>query len=173
LVLSGAGARKVTGTAVDLNDVAVSAVARWHVRACDAGLSLEHKCDPDSGIGWAAEEDVQRALDALIENALLYSPPGSTVELATAPGAIVVRDRGPGIREDELELVFHRFHRGEAGRMGPVGSGLGLAIARELAREWAGEVTLSPRPGGGLIAKLSLAPSGGGKGDLEGSFATA
>jgi signal transduction histidine kinase len=55
--------------------------------------------------------------------------------------------------------VFERFHRGGAGRMGPPGSGLGLAIARELARRSGGDVTISPRSGGGTIAILSFSKS--------------
>ncbi len=62
--------------------------------------------------------------------------------LASAPGRIEVRDRGPGLAAEDGESIFERFHRGSAGRAGPPGSGLGLAIARELAREWGGEVTL-------------------------------
>lgn len=76
--------------------------------------------------------------------------------LASAPGRIEVRDRGPGLSEQEGESVFERFHRGSAGLGGPPGSGLGLAIARELAREWGGEVTLRNRDGGGAIATLAL-----------------
>jgi signal transduction histidine kinase len=85
-----------------------------------------------------------------------YAPADTTVTIATAPGVIEVRDRGPGIAPEERELVFERFHRGRTGRTGPSGSGLGLAIARELAREWNGEVTLEERGGGGTIARLSL-----------------
>ena len=62
----------------------------------------------------------------------------------------------PAFSEEERDLVFQRFRRGEAGRAGPSGSGLGLAIARDLAREWGGEVTISPRAGGGAVATLSL-----------------
>ena len=67
-----------------------------------------------------------------------------------------MRDRGPGIAPDEQEAIFERFHRGSAGAAGPPGSGLGLAIARELAREWGGEVTLTNAEGGGALATLKL-----------------
>ena len=99
---------------------------------------------------------MERALDALLENALKYSPAGTTVTIASLPGRIEVRDRGPGVAQDEHELVFERFHRGRAGRSGPPGSGLGLAIARELARAWRGEVVIEDRDGGGAVAIVSL-----------------
>ena len=67
-----------------------------------------------------------------------------------------MRDRGPGLADADGESIFERFHRGSAGRGGPSGSGLGLAIARELAREWGGEVTLRNRDGGGAVATITL-----------------
>ena len=75
----------------------------------------------------------------------------------SAAGRIEVRDRGPGVTEEERELVFERFHRGHAGRSGPAGDGLGLPIARELTRAWGGEVTICGRVGGGAVATLSIA----------------
>jgi signal transduction histidine kinase len=69
---------------------------------------------------------------------------------------VQVSDRGPGLSEQDDDAIFERFHRGSAGRAGPPGSGLGLAIARELAREWGGEVRLANRPGGGTTATLEL-----------------
>jgi two-component system, OmpR family, sensor kinase len=110
---------------------------------------------------WCARADADRALDALVENALRYSPRDSTVTLASADGRIEVRDRGPGIAAGEGEAIFERFHRGSAGRLVPAGSGLGLNIARELARGWGGDVTIANRSGGGAVAVLSLPPERG------------
>jgi K+-sensing histidine kinase KdpD len=75
----------------------------------------------------------------------------------SAPRRIEVRDRGPGVSEDERKLVLERFHRGRAGRAGPRGDGLGLPIARELTRTWGGEVTIGSRVGGGAVATLAIA----------------
>ena len=72
---------------------------------------------------------------------------------------VEVCDRGPGLAPGEQEQVFERFHRGGAGRQGGPGTGLGLPIARELARQWGGEVTLRPREGGGTIAEVQLPPA--------------
>ena len=59
----------------------------------------------------AAPADLERALDALIENALHYGD--GAVTLVARPGAIDVLDEGPGIDPAELEAVFERFHRGK------------------------------------------------------------
>jgi len=155
LVLSRAGERELPGERLDLDTVAEYALARWQAAAAKEGITLGLEGRP--GVqAWSAAADAERALDALIENALRYSPPGSEVTLAVVPGAIEVRDRGPGLALGEEELIFARFHRGSAGRGGPPGSGLGLAIARELAQEWDGDVTLRNREGGGATAALSL-----------------
>ncbi len=159
LVLSRAGERRLTATTLELDELARSARERWSANAADRDLALLCRREGAGESVWAARSDVERALDCLIENALHYSPAGSCIELVSAPGRIAVRDRGPGVAEEERDAVFERFHRGRAGMTGPSGSGLGLAIARELARGWSGEVTLEPREGGGTTAILTLPPA--------------
>lgn len=156
LVLSRAGDRQLTGALVDLDDLAASALVRWRPTAEKSGIALELRRDGDGGQVWAARPDLERVLDTLLENAIRYSPPETTATIISAPGQIEVRDRGSGIDEAETEVVFERFRRGRAGRTGPPGHGLGLAIARELAREWGGDVQVRRRPGGGAVAALSL-----------------
>jgi two-component system sensor histidine kinase MprB len=158
LVLSRAGERRLTGSSLELDELASSAAERWDGHAADADIELVCRREDPGNRAWAARADIERALDCLVENALRYSARGSSVELVTAAGRIEVRDRGPGVADDEREAVFERFHRGRAGMAGPAGSGLGLSIARELARGWGGEVTLENRQGGGAVATLWLAP---------------
>ena len=122
---------------------------------------------------WAARADLERALDALVENALHYSPSGSSVTIAAAPRRIDICDRGAGITDEERQVVFERFHRGSAGRSGPPGHGLGLAIAREFAHGWGGEISLEPRAGGGTTASLRFALLDGASSDQDGDFARA
>jgi len=68
-----------------------------------------------------------------------------------------VRDRGPGIPEDQLERVFEPFYRLEHSRnRDSGGTGLGLSIARDLAQAHGGTLTLANLPAGGLEAILRL-----------------
>ena len=156
LVLSRAGERELPGERVDLDELAARALERWHRSADERKITLQHVLAEPGAVVWCAPADVERALDALVENALRYAPPDSTVTLVVRSSAVEVLDAGPGISDDERELVFERFHRGRAGRAGPPGTGLGLPIARELARQWGGEVTLANRPAGGAVATLQL-----------------
>ncbi len=155
LVLSRAGERELPGELLDLDAIVRRALTRWRAAAAEREIALEQG-ELRGGAVWCAAVDADRALDVLLENALRYAPRGSRVTLAGAPGRIEVRDRGPGLGEQDGESIFERFHRGSAGLGGPPGTGLGLAIARELAREWGGEVTMRNRDGGGAIATLSL-----------------
>ena len=108
----------------------------------------------------ASEEDVAIVLDNLIENALVYSPSGTDVEVewegGEATAVVAVVDRGPGVSADEAERLFERFARGEASRAGVPGTGLGLAIVRTLARRWGGDARIEPRPGGGARVEVRL-----------------
>ena len=156
LVLSRGGERQLVGCALELSELAASAVERWRSLATARGVRLRHEDAGGRSAVWADRADVERALDVLIENAVQYAPRGCPITIASSPGRVEVRDRGPGVEADEREAVFNRFHRGRAGAAGPPGSGLGLAIARELMRGWGGEVTIGDRPGGGCTAAVSL-----------------
>ncbi|MEA2156086.1 MAG: hypothetical protein QOE11_2226, partial [Solirubrobacteraceae bacterium] len=108
---------------------------------------------------WIARADLERALDALIENAILYGANGEVVEIRVLDGRIEVLDEGIGLAYGEQDQIFERFSRGSAGRSGPSGTGLGLAIARELMRCWHGDAEIDNRPDGhGARATLRLPP---------------
>jgi two-component system, OmpR family, sensor kinase len=155
LILSRAGERELPGEPVDLRSAARRAAERWGAAAAERGIEIAVE-DGREASAWCAPADLDRSVDVLLENAVLYSPPGSTVTIAAAPERIEVRDEGPGLLPGEEEAVFERFSRGSAGQRGPKGTGLGLPIARELTRQWDGDVSLSNREGGGLRAVIRL-----------------
>lgn len=99
-----------------------------------------------------------QAIRNLVENALKYSPPAScvTVEL-DEQGVVRVLDEGPGIPEEQRELVFRRFWRGDRSRTN--GAGLGLAIVSRVAEAHGGAVTVTNRTSGGAVFSLDLKES--------------
>lgn len=108
------------------------------------------------------EEDLERALLNLVENALRFSPEGEPVRVLIEQidrgrrgGALSFRvvDRGPGVPESHRHKIFDRFFTTDADKSG---TGLGLAIVRSVAHAHGGEVTLSPTPAGGATFQLLL-----------------
>jgi signal transduction histidine kinase len=102
---------------------------------------------------------LRRILVNLADNALKFGSEAEIAVSATMPGRveIAVRDRGPGIPEQELKSVLQPFYRLEGSRNREFGgSGLGLAIALKLTQSLDGTLVLVNREGGGLEAILSL-----------------
>jgi signal transduction histidine kinase len=95
------------------------------------------------------EQRVVQIVRNLVENAVMHTPPGTTVRLRTMrlPAGVVlsVEDDGPGIPHEQREHVFERFYRGDGSQAS--GSGLGLAIAQELVEAMGGTLELESRPG--------------------------
>jgi two-component system, OmpR family, sensor histidine kinase KdpD len=102
------------------------------------------------------------AIRQLLDNAVKYSPPTSTIEIgATGNGSveISVRNAGPAIPEREQARIFERFYRGaQAGHI--AGTGMGLAIVQQIAHAHGGALTVSSTSDAGTEFKLSL-PCGG------------
>jgi signal transduction histidine kinase len=116
-----------------------------------------------NGSAWVSgdREGLLRLASNLVSNAVLYTDPGTTVEVEVGAGAeeawLEVRDRGPGIAPAERSRIFERFVRLEPARArNPEGSGLGLAIVEQVVRAHRGRVDILERPGGGTIFRAVL-----------------
>ncbi|MCX6544909.1 MAG: ATP-binding protein [Acidobacteria bacterium] len=107
------------------------------------------------------------AVRNLVENAVAYAPPQTTIELSAArePGGtaestrtvITVADHGPGIPEADLIRIFERFYRVDKARSRESGgTGLGLSIVKHLVDVLGGEVLAANRPEGGAIFTITL-----------------
>lgn len=99
----------------------------------------------------------------LLDNAIAYSPEGTTVtlEIRTShtdkrQAAISVQDEGFGIAHEDLDRIFQRFYRAPAARSNDRGSGLGLAIAERIVRLHGGRIDVASTPGKGSIFTVFL-----------------
>lgn len=163
-----AGALALRREPTSLGDLASDVVADVRAVADAAGVELTVDIRRDA----VAEVDplqLGRALANLVANALQHTPDGGRVRVAVDAGRararIAVHDGGPGIREEESELLFSAGWRGTQARSPhavdiTAGAGLGLAIARGIARAHGGDVTASNSPGGGAVFTLEV-PAGG------------
>ncbi|MCX7819929.1 MAG: ATP-binding protein [Kiritimatiellae bacterium] len=121
--------------------------------AAERNIRIEVRGPPD--LAFQADADlVTRALVNLLDNAIKYSPPGGTVELACRPedGFIVwsVTDHGPGIEAVHLPRLFERFYRVDKSRSRREGgTGLGLAIVKHIVLAHGGTVGVESEVGRG------------------------
>lgn len=104
---------------------------------------------------------LQTCLRNLLDNALRYSPPDSPVEIGvrqmnTQVCEIRIRDRGPGLRPEQIRHIGERFWRGDQGRTHNQGAGLGLSIVHAIAARYHAQLQFKSREGGGLEVILQL-----------------
>lgn len=139
--------------------------ATEHYRSHAEGRQIEFQIEtPDSLVARVDPELVKRAILNLLSNAFKFVPDGGVVRCALRSGPdaieIEVADSGPGVPEDERDVVFERFRQGRSGTdRADGGSGLGLAIVREVADAHRGRVELDPSPEGGARFTMRL-PAG-------------
>lgn len=141
---------RVEPVEVRLDDVVRSAVER-------ASLRGDHVLRADLQ-PWTLTGDpaaLERAVLNLLDNAVKFSPPGSTVLVRLGDGLLEVLDEGCGIPEPERPQVFERFWRSPSARAMP-GSGLGLAIVADVAESHGGQVWAAAAPSGGAAVSLRL-----------------
>jgi signal transduction histidine kinase len=89
-------------------------------------------------------EMMKRAIRNLAENAIKHAPPGTVVEfIVEENGTVRVLDRGPGISEEERDLIFRRFWRRD--RSQPGSTGLGLSIVQRIVELHGASITVKNR----------------------------
>jgi signal transduction histidine kinase len=157
-----AGSIEMEPEDVDLETVARSVLDEFQVQALDKDLTLTVDAG-DTVTAWCDEQRLAQVLRALVDNAVKFSPQGSSVHVAHSSepswATIVVSDNGPGIAAAELPHVFERFHRGSEERATTSGAGLGLSIARELTEMMGGGIRAESGGGGASFSvRLPRAP---------------
>lgn len=130
-------------------------------RPAAAGHELVLQLEP--GVGEFALDTLKitQVLENLIDNALKYTPRGSTVVVQARPVdtgmEVCVRDNGPGIPAEDLTRIFERFYRVDKGRSRETGgTGLGLSIVKHIVQLHGGRVWAESEPGKGAAFFLRL-----------------
>lgn len=161
LARAEAGLSRDSMETIELNALVMDLVELFEPLAEERGQRIELKCEPLQIVGH--RQILAQAIGNLLENAIKYSPSGSTLQLRVNSGGfggvpeIVVEDRGPGIGAQAREQATRRFVRLE-NATGETGSGLGLAIAAAVARLHQGRLVLeSANPG--LRVRLQFSPA--------------
>ncbi len=113
--------------------------------------------------GWWDADRLERAFTNLVSNAITYSPAGGRIEIAvevdgTHPttARVSIEEEGVGIPEQDVPLIFDRFHRGSNVEGRIPGTGIGLAGARDIFRQHGGEIIVCGREGTGTCFEVTL-----------------
>jgi signal transduction histidine kinase len=158
LMLAKGQDAKAAAEPLDIVPVVAHRVEAWQVIAAERGLTIKLSKSPPT---WCPVDEIviESAFDAVIDNAVKFSPDGADVDVSVSRSAdvveIVVRDHGPGIELEDIERATDRFWR-NTGNQNVPGSGLGLAIATEFLTACGGELRIEPAHGGGLAVALVI-----------------
>jgi heavy metal sensor kinase len=145
---------------IDINATCEEAVER--IRSLAQSRATAIQLATNGPVPFHADpEDLQLVWTNLLENAVRYSPEGSSVEVAVnhdnEKAQIVFEDHGVGISAADLPRIFDRFYRGDPSRTRATGGfGLGLAIAKALVEAYGGTISAESTPGKGTRMTVEL-----------------
>ena len=151
-------------TAITLEDLVDSAWTSIRPLAEEREVTMDlDRTEPGPMMG--DQRRLHRAVLNLLDNALRYSPNGSSVDVSIVPSGgwwlLSIRDHGPGLSDSDLGGMFQRFYRGDPSRARSArsGSGLGLAIVQQIAVNHGGRIEARNHPNGGTCMELVLPKS--------------
>ncbi len=153
-------------TPVDLAPIVRQVVDGLQMLAHDRGVEIKVAMPPEPASVLGDRDELIRALENLVENALKYGAAGKRVDVtlsrgqtrAGAPEArIAVRDFGPGIAPEHLPRLTERFYRVDvADSRAQGGTGLGLALVKHVLNRHGGRLTIDSTPGQGATFTMHL-----------------
>jgi two-component system phosphate regulon sensor histidine kinase PhoR len=147
--------------AVDIGQIAQGVVDHYASKAGERGVTLRIKSRPDLSPVSGDPKSLERALMALVDNAIKFSPKGGDVtirfEQKDDDVFVSVEDQGIGIEKKNFPRIFDRFYHLEKSDDNLFGGiGLGLAITRQVIEQHQGKLEVESTPGKGSTFTLSL-----------------
>jgi two-component system phosphate regulon sensor histidine kinase PhoR len=153
-------------TAVDLARIVRQVVDGLQTLARDREVEIKVSAPPEPLIVLGDRDELVRALENLVENALKYAAAGRRVDIAltraqtragTPEARIAVRDFGPGIAPEHLPRLTERFYRVDvADSRAQGGTGLGLALVKHVLNRHGGRLTVESMLGAGATFTIHL-----------------
>ncbi|WP_327352979.1 sensor histidine kinase [Streptomyces sp. NBC_01304] len=142
----------------DIGELAAERVDAWRPVADEKGVRLTSE-GLAAATAWADPIALSSGLDAVIDNALKFTPEGEAVTVTVTSNGdaatIVVADGGPGLNEDELARIGDRFWRSNR-HQNVKGSGLGLSITRALLSAGGGSISYAHNTPRGLEVTVTV-----------------
>ena len=161
LARSDAGRLGIRPQPTEVGPLIDDAVRTMRGQTESANQALVQGVEPGLPSIYAEPDRIRQILVNLLTNAHEYSPEGASIEVTArvvdTEVEIAVTDNGPGIPESQLEHIFERFVRGDAGLTQRVGgTGLGLAISKSLVELHGGTIAVDSTPGVGSTFSFRL-----------------
>jgi two-component system phosphate regulon sensor histidine kinase PhoR len=153
------------GTPVELSSIVRQVVDGLQTLARDRGVAIKVAGAGEKLVVRGDRDELIRALENLVENALKYGASGKEVEITLsrrAAGAdqealVAVRDHGPGIAPEHLPRLTERFYRVDvADSRAQGGTGLGLALVKHVLNRHGGRLSVTSTPGQGATFTVHL-----------------
>jgi signal transduction histidine kinase len=161
LARSDAGRLTIAPVATEVAGLVEEATRTMRSQTALRSQALEEEIAPGLPPVSADRDRIRQVLVNLLTNANEYCQEGATIQVTVgrigAEVEIAVIDDGPGIPSDQLEHIFERFTRGDAGMTQRVGgTGLGLAISKSLVELHGGTIAAESTPGKGSTFRFRL-----------------
>jgi two-component system phosphate regulon sensor histidine kinase PhoR len=147
--------------AVHMGEVASTVLERYKPQAATQGVHLSLTEDYDLPPVSGDTKSLERALTALVDNAIKFSPRGGDVEISLKKGdgqvIVTVEDHGIGISPNTRPRIFDRFYHMEKEADDLFGGiGLGLAITRQVIQQHKGTLEVESEHGKGSVFTMHL-----------------
>jgi two-component system phosphate regulon sensor histidine kinase PhoR len=161
LARSDAGRLTIRPLPTDVAPLVEDAVRTMRPQTESQQQTLKMEVDPELPQVNVEPDRIRQVLVNLLTNANDYCPEGARIEVsATRVGEeveLAVADDGPGIPQEQLDHIFDRFTRGDAGLTQRVGgTGLGLAISKSLIELHGGAIGATSTVGQGSTFRVVL-----------------
>jgi signal transduction histidine kinase len=161
LARSDAGRLAIKPVPTELEPLIDDVVRTMRAQTERGGQTLSQQVDPDLPRVEVEPGRLRQILVNLVTNAHEYSPEGASIEVRARRDGdeveIAVKDDGPGIPAEQVEHIFERFTRGDAGLTQRVGgTGLGLAISKSLVELHGGSIAVDSAVGEGSTFRVRL-----------------
>ena len=153
-------------TPADLAPIVRQVVDGLQTLARDRGVEIKVMAPPDTLMVLADRDELVRALENLVENALKYGAAGKRLDITlaraqtrggTMEARVAVRDYGPGISPEHLPRLTERFYRVDvADSRAQGGTGLGLALVKHVLNRHGGRLTIESTLGQGATFTMHL-----------------
>jgi signal transduction histidine kinase len=146
---------------IDLKELLLKLLVERDGAAESKGVALAYTIDGPLPTIELDRKRITFAVQALLDNAIKFTPQGGRVTLAGEVTAdeiqLVIQDTGCGIPREELPKIFEKFYQVDPDQTGQVrGFGLGLFYARLFVQDHGGSIRLGSQPGEGTTAILTL-----------------